>query len=74
MILFLGAGYGIYRRRENWAWPWSLPIPDLTALVGAAWPYDAGFVCEDDYLDPVAQSELGQDAGDVACSCLPCSP
>lgn len=35
-------------------------------LAGLAGPHYAGFVGEDDDLHPVAQSELGQDAGDVA--------
>ena len=35
-------------------------------LAGLAGPHDAGFVGQHDHLDPVAQSELGQDAGDVA--------
>ncbi len=35
-------------------------------LAGLAGPHDAGFVGQHDHLDPVAQSEFGQDAGDVA--------
>ena len=40
-----------------------------TTLSREAWTDEPGFVCEDDGLDPVANGELHQDAGDVRVDC-----